>query len=186
MSSVRIALSWILVLGCGADDGDEGAAETGDGSGSTTSGSATDTMPTATATDTMPTATATDTMPTASGSSSGGDDGPVETGDDAPASSDGAEAPSDSSGPAESTGGAATCEPDAEDDACRECVKANCCGAWTACQDDEICACTIDCHLAGASLGSCKNQCGGDVETYEAVYFCGQMFCLGTCDWDCC
>jgi hypothetical protein len=52
--------------------------------------------------------------------------------------------------------------------------------------NDEVCACTLDCVFTGASLGSCKNQCNGDSELYESLFFCGQMFCLNTCEWDCC
>lgn len=167
----------VLMLGCGADDGDDGSAD--DTGGTTTMGSAT--APTTSGT--SPTATMTDGSTSAS-SSGAADDAPAETSTGGGASSGPAE---DSSGPADdSEGGGNSCTPDAADDACRECVKANCCDDWIACANDEVCACTIDCHLAGASLGSCKNQCGGDPETYEAVYFCGQMFCLGTCDWDCC
>jgi hypothetical protein len=52
---------------------------------------------------------------------------------------------------------------------------------------DDGCSCIIDCHvLEGNSLGSCESQCDSDGELYQAVFFCGQMYCLGTCEWDCC
>lgn len=90
-----------------------------------------------------------------------------------------------SSSSGDDTGGA--CEPDPPGNACLECVVPNCCGAWAQCQADEGCACMIECHVVkGGSLGSCKSQCNSDGELYEGVFFCGQMFCLDTCEWDCC
>jgi hypothetical protein len=83
---------------------------------------------------------------------------------------------------------AATCEPPPPaGDLCLECVTTHCCTAWAACQADEPCACVVDCHVVkGGSLGSCRNQCNLDSNLYQALYFCGQMSCLGGCDWDCC
>ena len=171
-------LALALVIGCGGDDGDDGAADTGDDT--TTSATA------MTASDSGPTAPFTMTDASASASSSGADDGPAESETGASASSGPDEGDPSSGGASSDEGGKNSCTPDGADDPCRECVKANCCDDWIACANDDVCACTIDCHLGGSSLGSCKNQCGGDPETYDAVYFCGQMFCLGTCDWDCC
>jgi hypothetical protein len=83
---------------------------------------------------------------------------------------------------------AGVCEPPPpEGNACLECVVANCCDGWVACQANEPCACVVDCHVVdGGSLGGCSNQCNLDTELYQALYFCGQMYCLGTCEWDCC
>lgn len=44
----------------------------------------------------------------------------------------------------------------------------------------------LDCHLGGDSLGKCLNQCDTNDELYKPVFFCGQMYCLGVCEWDCC
>lgn len=72
-------------------------------------------------------------------------------------------------------------------DACLECAAANCCTTWATCQADEPCACVVDCHVVqGGSLGMCSNQCNLDSDLYQALYFCGQASCLGTCEWDCC
>lgn len=168
----------VLVLGCGGDDDDDGVAD--DGDDTTTMASATDPG----TADSSPSSAATMTDGSATASESGADDAPAESSGASATTGEGeaSTAAAESSG----DGGGNSCTPDGADDPCRECVKANCCDDWIACANDEVCACTIDCHLGGASLGSCKNQCGGDPETYEALYFCGQMFCLGTCDWDCC
>jgi len=172
--SVLVAL--VLALGCGSDDGgDEGQ---GDTTGSpTTSATATATTSTS-ATTTASTSATTSASGTAGTTTDDGgmttDDGPLPTTDDGGDPSSGDES------------GSGSCEIGPDDDACRECVKGACCDIWTNCMNDDVCACTIDCHLAGASLGSCKNECGGDSELYEAVFFCGQQTCLGTCEWDCC
>jgi hypothetical protein len=79
------------------------------------------------------------------------------------------------------------CDPAMYDDACLMCVVAPCCQFWMQCQADDGCACIIECHVLGnGSLGSCESQCNSDGELYQAVFFCGQQTCLGTCEWDCC
>ena len=173
--SVLVAL--VIALGCGSDDGgDEGQGEDTTGSPTTTTGTATATTSTSATTtaSTSATTSATSTTDTTT------DDGPMTTDDGPlPTTDDGGDPSSDD-------GGSGSCEIGPDDDACRECVKGACCDIWTNCMNDDVCACTIDCHLAGASLGSCKNECCGDSELYEAVFFCGQQTCLGTCEWDCC
>jgi hypothetical protein len=95
--------------------------------------------------------------------------------------------PTTSSGGSEAETAGACEPPPPEGNACLECAAANCCTAWAACQADEPCACVVDCHVVnGGSLGNCSNQCDLDTKLYQALYFCGQQSCLGTCEWDCC
>jgi hypothetical protein len=172
-------IALVLALGCGSEEDD-------DGQGEDTSGATTTATTSATSGATMTSTSGATTTATTSASTSATttaettDDGPATTEDDGPAPT------TDDGAPTTEADGGAICEIGPDDDACRECVKMACCDVWTQCMNDDVCACTIDCHLAGASLGSCKNECGGDSELYEAVFFCGQQTCLGTCDWDCC
>jgi hypothetical protein len=122
-------------------------------------------------------------------SDGGGDDGSSDGGgDDGSSDGGGDDGSSDSGGDDGSSDGddGGACPEDPADDECRVCVKANCCTHWATCQADDICQCTLDCVLEGNSPGSCKNPCGGENDLYRAVYFCGQAYCLGLCDWDCC
>lgn len=160
-----------LWLGSGCGDGSPddgtGASSVGSGDGSTAAvGSTTaSSSPTSEATTTATSEAGSGEAPTTAAADSS--DGPVSTG------------PGD-------TG--TTCEPPPPaGDVCLECVAASCCTAWAACQADEPCACVVDCHVVqGGSLGMCSNQCNLDSELYQALYFCGQGSCLGSCEWDCC
>jgi hypothetical protein len=167
--SAFVAL-WLLPACGDSTTGEETAAPTSTNGPATTTGDATtpgttaaegsaegsDGMPTTTAADSTSAAPTTGPEPTSSGGSEG------------------------------ETAGA--CEPPPpEGNACLECAAASCCTAWAACQADEPCACVVDCHVVnGGSLGNCSNQCNLDTELYQALYFCGQQSCLGTCEWDCC
>lgn len=169
---VGIVVAWLL-HGCGdSTAGDEtGASATASGSGTaTTSGEATSPGTTRGegSSDGTPVTTAADSTTTGAPASSG-------TG-------------TDSSDPGTAGETAGTCEPPPPaGDACLECVVASCCTAWVACQADEPCACVVDCHVVqGGSLGMCSNQCNLDSDLYQALYFCGQGSCLGTCEWQCC
>jgi hypothetical protein len=166
-----LVAAWLL-HGCGdSSTGEETGASTASTGGGMTTASTDTTAPAIsvgeTSSDGTPTTTAADSTgaPTSTGPGEGSSDA---------GSSDG------------ETGG--VCEPPPPaGDACLECVVANCCTAWVACQADEPCACVVDCHVVqGGSLGMCSNQCNLDSDLYQALYFCGQGSCLGTCDWDCC
>lgn len=167
-----IIVAWLL-HGCGdSTSGEEtGASATASGSGTaSTSGEATSPGTTRGegSSDGTPVTTAADSSTSAPASSGPGTDA--------------------SSGPGTAGETAGTCEPPPpEGDACLECVVASCCTAWVACQADEPCACVVDCHVVqGGSLGMCSNQCNLDSDLYQALYFCGQGSCLGSCEWDCC
>jgi hypothetical protein len=166
--------AWLLLHGCGDSSTGE---ETGASSTATAGGTATTSGGTTAPGTTEGEASNSGTPSTTAADSTGtpGSSGPGE----------GSTAGSSSAEGAETSG---TCEPaPPAGNVCLECVVANCCTAWVACQADEPCACVIDCHVVkGGSLGNCSNQCNLDSELYQAVYFCGQQSCLGTCEWDCC
>lgn len=171
---VAIVMAWLLP-GCGDSTAGEetNASASASGSGTaTTSGETTSPGTTlgATSSDDAPVTTAADSSSTSAPASTG--PGP-----------EGSSTDPDTAGET-----AGTCEPPPpEGDACLECVVASCCTAWVACQADEPCACVVDCHVVqGGSLGMCSNQCNLDSDLYQALYFCGQGSCLGTCEWDCC
>jgi hypothetical protein len=162
----------VAILAGGFACGDEGGD---DGGGSTSTTTTTPTTSTGqTTTSSTTTGSETTTTTSAEGSSS------AESNGTSPAESSGAASSEGSSG------GAGMCGPEDVDDDCRTCLKMACCDAWLMCRNDESCACTFDCHLAGGSLNSCENMCNHDGQLYEYLFFCGQMTCLGTCDWDCC
>jgi hypothetical protein len=161
-----LVVGWLLG-GCGdSATGDETAASTSTAGGTATTSSETTAAGTTTegTSEEIPTTGAADSSSTAI-------TGP---GEDSSAGGDGETAGS--------------CEPPPPaGDACLECAAANCCTAWAACQANEPCACVVDCHVVqGGSLGMCRNQCNLDTNLYQALYFCGQASCLGTCVWDCC
>jgi hypothetical protein len=165
-----LVVAWLL-HGCGdSSTGEEtGASATASSSGTatTSSGTTAGTSVGEGSSDGTPTTTAADSTGT-----------PVSTGP--------GEGSSDAGSSDGETGG--VCEPPPPaGNACLECAVANCCTAWVACQADEPCACVVDCHVVkGGSLGNCSNQCNLDSDLYQALYFCGQASCLGTCEWDCC
>lgn len=172
MRATIAAIASVLLFGCPSSDDDEGGGTT---SGTTVTTSATTTMTTSSTDATITT--------TEVGSSSEAGSSSTTTAE----SSSGGASEGSSGAPAESsTGAPGECTPGPDDDDCRVCVQMHCCSAWTACRNDEGCACTVDCHLAGGALNSCENMCNDDGELYEALFFCGQMSCLGTCEWDCC
>jgi hypothetical protein len=177
----RATASFVVVaifiggFACGDEGGDDGGGGTSDATGSTT-GAAT-TMPTTSTTQTTNSSTtigSETTTTSAEGSSSADSMGTTPAESSSAASSEG------------SSGGAGMCGPEDVDDDCRTCLKMACCDAWLMCRNDESCACTFDCHLGGGALNSCENMCNHDGQLYEYLFFCGQMTCLGTCDWDCC
>lgn len=179
MLSSRRRVRWgvlVLFLGsvaCG-DDGDEGGESAAQTSSEpqTTGASSTGSM----SSDGSTSTTAGDGSSTSSTTSSTSDSGSTS----AASTSSG----TGGSGTGDAGTGAAVCDPSASDGECFTCVKSNCCVAWTLCQDDPICECTLECHVVdGNSLGQCRNQCGGETANYNGVYFCGQMNCLGLCDW---
>jgi hypothetical protein len=168
-----IAILLCVAVGCSGDDG-------GTESGASTA------MQTGTST-TMPmTSTSTSTTDaTQGGTGSTGEPPSTEGSGTAPGTS--TSEPSSSSGMAESAEGGDVCDPETYDHPCLQCFVDDCCQHWMSCLADEGCSCMIDCHvIEGGSLGSCESQCDSDGELYQAVFFCGQMYCLGTCDWDCC
>jgi hypothetical protein len=178
MGTLRaILVSGVLgLVGCPADDGGEStnttegtstATTTGSGSGassggmsmSSTSSSSTD-EGTSSSSDGSTTEVATGPVNTTGSSSSSGED---------------------------PTNGGDACDPEAQEHPCLECFVDDCCKSWTMCLADEGCTCIVDCHvIEGGSLGGCESQCDSDGELYQALFFCGQMYCLGTCEWDCC
>lgn len=183
----RISWTSIVVvglLGCGGDDG------TGDSGSDDTSGAATagSTMTAGSATTMSTSASSADT---GSGSATGDDDDPGTQGPSSTSeTADGPGSSGDDTGPGSSgdpgDDGAGVCE-GAQANACLDCAVGACCQQWTDCQADEGCTCVVNCHVVrGGSLGSCESQCGSDGELYQALFFCGQQSCLGTCEWDCC
>jgi hypothetical protein len=164
-----------LLAGCGGDD-DSGSASSDAGTGSasdTTSGTATtaSTSAATTSSDATSAGTATDPSTTSDGSASTTD----------PSSTAGSSG--DDSTSADDTG-SLSCPIETDDIDCIQCVKPPCCEHWANCQNDDSCACIVECHVVdGGSLGACRSTCG-DSTLYNALYFCGQMYCLGTCDWD--
>lgn len=169
-----LVASWLL-HGCGDSTSDEetGASATATASGTTSTSGET-------------------TAPSTTRGEGSSDGAPMTTTADSTTDAPGSSGPGEGSRGTDTTAGeaetAGVCEPPPpEGSLCLECVVANCCTAWVACQADEPCACVIDCHVVkGGSLGNCSNQCNLDSDLYQAVYFCGQGSCLGTCEWDCC
>ena len=170
--SLLIAALLHATVGCGEPSGgDDGRSSTGS-SGSASTGT------------TSGPSSATSTGDGSGTSSSASSDGP------GPGTSTTGPDPSTTDGDGSSDGGGTgpICEPTPPaGDLCLECVHANCCVTWQACMNDEPCACVVDCHVVqGNSLGMCSNACNLDSDLYQALYFCGQASCLGSCDWDCC
>ena len=151
-----------LVLACGGDTDDDTSAGT------------------------APTTDATATDSTAGSTGDGSSSGTSTSSTSSPSTSTTASSSTSTTSDTTSDTTGAGCAADANDDDCRTCIKDNCCLEYQACQNDTACKCLLDCHLGGKSLGNCKSTCNADGETYKVLYFCGQMTCLNTCDWDCC
>jgi hypothetical protein len=176
------AISILLCLAMAGCPGDDGGGDTTGASASSTAAETGSGM-------TTPTGATSTSMSTTDGTQGGtGSSGQPPTtegpGTDAVTSTSGPASSSTSAGSAE---GGDACDPAAQDHPCLECFVDDCCKYWTQCLADEGCTCIIDCHvIEGGSLGSCESQCNSDGELYETIFFCGQMYCLGTCEWDCC
>jgi hypothetical protein len=96
----------------------------------------------------------------------------------------------DDGDPAESAlpdlAGGEVCEPlDTFDMACGECLALNCCDLASTCAGIDECLCLADCTLGGASVGTCKNACGGvspnDIDELEPLLECATAACDGAC-----
>jgi hypothetical protein len=171
MRTPTVLVALTLVLGCG-DDGGSDSDSTGSGTESTSSDTTTSTSEGTSSATSASTSSDASTDPSTSSAST------TTTTGGSTSDSAGTGTTTDSA-----TSGAGLCEPTNDDGECYTCVKSNCCQAWTLCQNDESCACILDCHVVqGNSLGMCRSTCG-DSMLYNGVYFCGQMSCLGLCDW---
>lgn len=81
------------------------------------------------------------------------------------------------------------CEPldtfDRFDMACGECLALDCCDLVLACAGIDECLCLADCTLGGASVGTCKNACGGvlpsEIDELEPLLECATAACDGAC-----
>jgi hypothetical protein len=187
----RLTTSLILggllsLTGC---PGDDSATDTGNDTGSGTGMASTggDTNPGTTNPD--PDSTGSD--PTTPGTDSGGpatDSGGPATDSGGPATDSG-----DSGSGSGDTGTASICDPDAADDECAMCVKANCCTALEACDADGDAAAGCNCYQAcvnagGGPIGDCDMTCGvnpfapgtptGDLASCT-IGMCGQACPLG-------
>ena len=180
LGDMRLVIVALLVLtGC---SGDDGGGETG---AATSTGSASSGSPTTSGEDgtTDSDDDDDDDDDSAGVTTDGGEDtGPGSSGSDEAGDSTG-----EDGGDSTDEGGNA-CDPDAQPNECLTCVATNCCNALSLCGGSAACECIIECHVVkGNSIGNCKSTCDADdaaVEAYNGVYFCGQMSCLGTCDWN--
>jgi hypothetical protein len=81
------------------------------------------------------------------------------------------------------------CEPldtfDTFDMACGECLALDCCDLALACAGIDECLCLADCMIGGASVGTCKNACGGvlpsDIDELEPLLECATAACDAAC-----
>ena len=169
----------LLVVGCSDTSGEDDVTDQSGTGSSTTGASSSDGGPTGDD----------GSGDTADGGDDGSGDatqgGSEDTGPGSTGSAD-ADTGSESGGGSTDEGGA--CDPDAQPNECLMCVATPCCNLLGGCEGDEGCACLLDCHVEqGNSIGNCKSQCNASddaIGLYNGVYFCGQMSCLGTCDWD--
>ena len=182
MTMLRAILVSVVLgmAGCPADDGDDSTSTSEGTSSATTTGSGSSAssggMSTASSTSASTSSTTEDVTSSGEGSTTEVGTGPASMTDT-----------SSSSGGRDPTGDGEACDPDAQDHPCLECFVDDCCKSWTMCLADEGCECIVDCHVIdGGSLGNCESQCNSDGELYQQLFFCGQMYCLGTCEWDCC
>ena len=102
-----------------------------------------------------------------------GASGQVDGSGDATAGDDGP--PGDSSGEP-----APSCPVEADDVPCEVCGKGACCAEYLACVADEMCACALDCYLAGTSVGDCFVTCGAAPAALD-LFNCAAPACEGIC-----
>jgi hypothetical protein len=85
--------------------------------------------------------------------------------------------------------GGEVCEPldtfDMFDMACGECLALDCCDLALTCAGIDECLCLADCTLGGASVGTCKNACGGvspnEINELEPLLECATAACDDAC-----
>ena len=59
-------------------------------------------------------------------------------------------------------------------------VRKACCAEYLACVADEMCACALDCYLAGTSVGDCFVTCGAAPAALD-LFNCAAPACEGIC-----
>jgi hypothetical protein len=68
---------------------------------------------------------------------------------------------------------------------CGECLALDCCDLALVCAGIDECLCLADCMLGGASLGTCKNACGGvlpsDIDELDPLLECATAACDEAC-----
>ena len=72
------------------------------------------------------------------------------------------------------------CPAEPDDVPCEVCGKEACCAQYLACIDDVMCACALECYLAGTDTAECFVMCGASPAALD-LFNCAAPACEGVC-----